>query len=66
MDMFWVAPFVSADCKSGNPIKIGVIWSNRSKGKLEPEGFGNILKNAIDRIDNGCVESVDALVRKAL
>ena len=34
--------------------------------KLEPEEFGAILKAAIDQIDHGSVESVDALVRKAL
>lgn len=34
--------------------------------KLEPEVLGSILKDAIDQIDNGSVESVDALVRKAI
>ena len=34
--------------------------------KLEPEVLGNILKTPIDQIDHGSVESVDALVRKAL
>ena len=34
--------------------------------KLKPEELGLILKNAIDQIDSGSVESVDALVRKAL
>ena len=34
--------------------------------KLEPEAFGAILKVAIDQINQGSVESVDALVRKAL
>lgn len=34
--------------------------------KLNPEEFGTILKTAIDQIDHGSVESVDALVRKAL
>lgn len=34
--------------------------------KLEPEDLGNILKTAIDQINHGSVESVDALVRKAL
>ena len=32
--------------------------------KLEPEEFGAILKAAIDQIDHGSVETVDALVRK--
>ncbi len=34
--------------------------------KLEPEVLEIILKNAIDQINNGSVESVDSLVRKAL
>ncbi len=34
--------------------------------KLSPEGLGAILKAAIDEINRGSVESVDALVRKAL
>ena len=34
--------------------------------RLSPEEFGSILKDAIDQIDRGSVESVDALVRKAL
>ena len=34
--------------------------------KLNQEEFGTILKTAIDQIDHGSVESVDALVRKAL
>lgn len=34
--------------------------------KLSPEELGAILKAAIDRINRGSVESVDALVRKAL
>ena len=34
--------------------------------KLEPEAFGRILKDAIEQIDSGSVESVDVLVRKAL
>jgi len=34
--------------------------------KLEPEEFGAILKAAIDQIDHGSVESVDALVKKSL
>ena len=34
--------------------------------KLEPEAFGAILKAAIDQINQGSVETVDALVRKAL
>ena len=34
--------------------------------KLKPEELGIILKDAIDQIDNGSVESVDVLVRKAL
>ncbi len=34
--------------------------------KLKPEKLGFILKDAIDQIDSGSVESVDALVRKAL
>ena len=34
--------------------------------KLKPEKLGIILKDAIDQIENGSVESVDVLVRKAL
>ncbi|MBQ9208905.1 MAG: hypothetical protein IJ149_04895 [Oscillospiraceae bacterium] len=34
--------------------------------KLTPEELGRILKSAIDQIDHGSVETVDALVRKAL
>lgn len=34
--------------------------------KLKPEELGIILKDAIDQIDSGLVESVDTLVRKAL
>ena len=34
--------------------------------KLTPEELGRILKSAIDQIDHGSVESVDALIRKAL
>ena len=34
--------------------------------KLEPEAFGAILKAAIDQTNQGSVETVDALVRKAL
>ena len=34
--------------------------------KLSPEEFGRILASAIDQINRGSVESVDALVRKAL
>ena len=34
--------------------------------KLEPEAFSAILKAAIDQINQGSVETVDALVRKAL
>lgn len=34
--------------------------------KLKPEELGIILKDAIDQIDSGSVESVDVLVRKAL
>ena len=34
--------------------------------KLTPEGFGRILASAIDQINQGSVETVDALVRKAL
>ena len=34
--------------------------------KLSPEEFGRILAAAIDQIDHGSVETVDALVRKAL
>ena len=34
--------------------------------KLEPEAFGAILKAAIDQINQGSVENVDALVRKVL
>ena len=34
--------------------------------KLSPEELGEILKAAIDKINRGSVESVDALVRKAL
>ena len=33
---------------------------------LEPEELGSILKDAIDQIESGSVESIDALVRKAL
>jgi hypothetical protein len=34
--------------------------------KLKPEELGIILKDTIDQIDSGSVESVDVLVRKAL
>ena len=34
--------------------------------KLTPEEFGRILASAIDQINRGTVETVDALVRKAL
>ncbi len=34
--------------------------------KLSPEKFGAILKAAIDQIDHGSVESVDALVREQI
>lgn len=34
--------------------------------KLTPEEFGRILVSAIDQINRGSVETVDALVRKAL
>jgi hypothetical protein len=34
--------------------------------RLKPEEVGRMLKDAIDQIDNGSVESVDVLVRKAL
>ena len=34
--------------------------------KLTPEEFGRILASAIDQINRGSVETVDALVRKAL
>ena len=34
--------------------------------KLSPEEFGRILAAAIDQNDHGSVESVDALVRKAM
>ena len=34
--------------------------------KLSPEEFGRILAAAIDQINQGSVETVDALVRKAL
>ena len=34
--------------------------------KLEPKALGAILKDTIDQINNGSVESVDTLVRKAL
>ncbi len=34
--------------------------------KLEPEEFGVILKAAIDQIDHGSVETVDALIKKSL
>ena len=40
--------------------------TKKSVLKLSPEEFGSILKDAIDHIDHGSVESVDALVRKAL
>ena len=34
--------------------------------KLTPEEFGRLLASAIDQINRGTVETVDALVRKAL
>ena len=34
--------------------------------KLSPEELGAILKAAIDKINRGSVESVDALVRKQI
>ena len=34
--------------------------------KLSPEELGRILASAIDQINRGTVETVDALVRKAL
>lgn len=34
--------------------------------KLNPEEFGALLADAIDQIDHGSVESVDALVRRRL
>ena len=34
--------------------------------KLKPEELGIILKDAIDQIDSGSVESVDTLVRNQL
>ena len=34
--------------------------------KFTPEEFGRILASAIDQINRGSVETVDALVRKAL
>ena len=34
--------------------------------KLKPEELGIILKDTIDQIDSGSVESVDTQVRKAL
>ncbi len=34
--------------------------------EMNPEEFGAILKTAIDQIDHGSVESVDALVRKQI
>ena len=34
--------------------------------KLSPEEFGRLLASAIDQINHGSVETVDALVRKAL
>ena len=34
--------------------------------KLTPEEFGRILASAIDQINRGSVETVDALVRRAL
>ena len=34
--------------------------------KLTPEEFRRILASAIDQIDHGSVETVDALMRKAL
>lgn len=34
--------------------------------KLSPEEFGRILAAAIDKINRGSVESVDALVRKQI
>ena len=57
-------------CKSARLPEMARILlpSTLSEGtkKLEPEEFGAILKAAIDQIDHGSVESVDALVRKAL
>jgi len=44
-------------------------FSNQTKKavmKLKPEELGLILKDAIGQIDNGSIESVDVLVRKAL
>ena len=40
--------------------------TKRAVMKLSPEEFGAILKAAIDQINRGSVETVDALVRKAL
>ena len=34
--------------------------------RLTPEELGSILKSAIDQIDHGSVETVDAHVRKVL
>ena len=34
--------------------------------KLTPEELGRVLASAIDQINRGLVETVDALVRKAL
>ncbi len=34
--------------------------------KLTPEVFGRILASAIDQINRGTVETVDALVKKSL
>lgn len=34
--------------------------------KLSPEELGSILKSAIDQINRGSVETVDALVNKSL
>lgn len=65
---------LDAACKSaGLPnmarILLPSTLSNSTKKavmKLKPEVLGKILKSAIDQIDHGSVESVDALVRKAL
>ena len=65
---------LDAACKSaGLPnmarILLPSTLSNETKKavmKLEPETLGEILRAAIDQINNGSVESVDTLVRKAL
>ena len=40
--------------------------TKRAVMKLKPDTLGEILKTAIDLINNGSVESVDTLVRKQI